>query len=256
MRRPFTPTEEKFLLDNRLILPSRKLAEELGCSRCKVQNYFRKHNLTLPKEVKERFRVEGMKGRTTLEPWQSEYIKKNYLELPEKTLAKHIGRSGTAVRIRLRQLGLVIPAEIIEKRKKESQFSKGNISHNKGKKQEEFMSPEAIERTKKTRFQKGSIPHNTKYNGYERIGKDGYVEIRVRRGKFMHKHRLVWEKEKGPIPEGHLVCFKDGNRRNFEIDNLELIDMKENMIRNSLQRFPEEVRPSLKLIWEINNELK
>ena len=35
------------------------------------------------------------------------------------------------------------------------QFPKGHVPRNKGKKQTDFMSAEAIERTKATRFQKG-----------------------------------------------------------------------------------------------------
>ena len=37
------------------------------------------------------------------------------------------------------------------------------------------------------------------------------------------KHRVVWEQAHGPIPEGYLVKFKDGNRMNCSIDNLYLV---------------------------------
>ena len=40
---------------------------------------------------------------------------------------------------------------------------------------------------------------------------------------FAMKHRLIWEMNKGPIPENMVVIFKDGNKRNFDIANLALI---------------------------------
>ena len=73
-RKPFTPSQVKLLLENRLQCPSRKLADMLGCSRGKVQSYFRKNNLKLPKEISEKFRREAMKGRTTFTSEQSEFI--------------------------------------------------------------------------------------------------------------------------------------------------------------------------------------
>ena len=34
------------------------------------------------------------------------------------------------------------------------------------------------------------------------------------------KHRWLWERANGKIPEGHVVVFADGNKSNFELDNL------------------------------------
>jgi hypothetical protein len=42
----------------------------------------------------------------------------------------------------------------------DARFKKGTSPPNKGRKQEDWMSPEAIERTKGTRFQKGQMPSN------------------------------------------------------------------------------------------------
>jgi hypothetical protein len=51
-------------------------------------------------------------------------------------------------------------------------FKKGQLPVNKGKKQIEFMSIEAIKKTVATRFKKGNKPHNT----YE---KDGIITSRI-----------------------------------------------------------------------------
>lgn len=49
----------------------------------------------------------------------------------------------------------------------------------------------------------------------------------------MLKHRYVWEQAHGPIPEGMMVIFLDGNTRNCELSNLALIVKEENVILNA-----------------------
>jgi hypothetical protein len=129
-----------------------------------------------------------------------------------------------------------------------SWFKVGNISHNKGKK----MPADVYNRCSKTMFKKGATPHNTKHDGYERITVDGYVEIRIKKGVFKLKHRIIYEQHYGSIPKGMYVVFKDRNKLNFNIDNLELITKKEHMARNTIQRFPKE----LKEVIFINSKLK
>jgi hypothetical protein len=56
----------------------------------------------------------------------------------------------------------------------------------------------------------------------------GYVEVKVRerpstpsgRDNWALKHVLAYERAHGPVPEGHVVLFADGDRRNFDPDNL------------------------------------
>lgn len=255
-RQPFTPEEEKFLRDNRLKMPSRKLAEHLGCSKTKVQCYFRKHNITIPRELAIRFRAEALKGRTSFTPEMDKVLIENCLTMPIKPLGEKIGKSWTGISVRLRQLGLEIPKELRQQRKKIGQLKRGNVPANKGKKQHEFMTPEAIERTKGTRFKKGQVPPNTKWDGYQRISKDGYIEERVSRGKFMHKHVVIWEQHHGKkVPKGHCVVFEDGNNRNFEPSNLKLLSRAENMLRNSVQNYPKEVRQVIHMTGVLKRKL-
>jgi len=113
---------------------------------------------------------------------------------------------------------------------------------NKGKKQSDYMSPEMIERTAKTRFKKGQDPHNTVDIGFERLSKDGYIEVKVRHLKgngsnnlnFEFKHRIVYEENFGAIPKGMIVEFLDGDKLNFDPANLVLRTRKENLLRNSM----------------------
>ena len=113
------------------------------------------------------------------------------------------------------------------------QFKKGMASFNKGLKQTDFMSPEAIERTKATRFQKGQESHNKRPVGSERFTREGFIEVKVAEPNVWKlKHRLVWEEANGEVPDKHVVTFLDGNKQNVALENLRLITMEENAYLN------------------------
>lgn len=73
-------------------------------------------------------------------------------------------------------------------------------------------------------FEKGQHSHNRLPIGAESVRGDRYVLVKVRDGSlndnWRPKHHIIWEKEHGPIPEGHVILFGDGDNRNFDIDNL------------------------------------
>ena len=115
----------------------------------------------------------------------------------------------------------------------ETTFKKGQVPFNKGMKQSDYMSAEAIERTKVTRFKTGQKPINWEPIGYERTTRDGYIEVKVRDEKGVHstknfelKHRVLWEKHHGEIPEEHIVIFKNGDPQDIRIENLMMIPRK------------------------------
>lgn len=49
-------------------------------------------------------------------------------------------------------------------------------------------------------------------------------------------HRLVAESFIGPIPSGHVVNHKDGNKKNNYLNNIEIISQRDNCIHASLSR--------------------
>jgi len=140
------------------------------------------------------------------------------------------------------------------------QFKKGQTPSNKGKKQTEYMSKEAIERTKGTRFSKGNVPPNRKPIGHKRITKDGYIEVKVRdlnkNENFELKHRLIWEKHNGPIPKGYNVQFKDGNKQNCKIENLKCISNAELAEMNRCTKYPAELQRAIKLNNKLRKQIK
>ena len=63
------------------------------------------------------------------------------------------------------------------------------------------------------------------HNGYTLIKVDEIAEWR-------ELHKVVWEEKNGPIPEGHVLIFADGNKQNCSIDNLLLVTKAENVTMN------------------------
>ena len=96
-------------------------------------------------------------------------------------------------------------------------FEKGHATWNKGTK--------GLTKANVTSFKKGQKSHNYKPVGSERITKDGYCEIEVSDTgrRWRPKHVLIYEKHHGKVPKGSAVIFLDGDKRNFDIDNLYLV---------------------------------
>lgn len=107
------------------------------------------------------------------------------------------------------------------------QFKKGQEPWNKG------IKGIYAKGCEKTWFKKGNTPVNHKPVGSERITVDGYTEIKVAEpNKWRLKQQLIWEKYNGTIPKGYSILFGDGNKRNFDIDNLILVSRQQLLIMN------------------------
>lgn len=114
-----------------------------------------------------------------------------------------------------------------------TQFQKGQEPANKGLKWDDYLPKEKQEKALKTTFKKGTRPKNYRPVGSERITKDGYIEIKIQDPDVWEtKHRIIWEKVHGPIPEGYRLMFLDGNRKNCKIDNLKLVPYAISAIMN------------------------
>lgn len=104
-------------------------------------------------------------------------------------------------------------------------FPKGNTPFNKGRKG--YCAPGA----EKGWFKEGQAPANRLPMWSERIGKDGYIEMKVpvenpytgHKTRFMHKHRYLWERQNGHLPEGHALKCLDGDKSNTDPSNWEAI---------------------------------
>ena len=57
------------------------------------------------------------------------------------------------------------------------------------------------------------------------------------------------------IPAGHALVFRDGNKRNFDIHNLELVPRAELMRRNSLHRHGPDIARAYQLVSALNRKI-
>lgn len=97
-----------------------------------------------------------------------------------------------------------------------------------------------------TQFAKGSKPHNWLPIGSERL-LDGYLQRKMTDTGYPPRdwrpvHVLNWEALNGPVPPGHALAFRDGNKTNIDPVNLELISRKELMARNTIHNLPPQIK--------------
>ena len=193
-------------------------------------------------------------------PEEDEQLKALYSNTVAFDIAKVLDRSLRSIYDRAKILGIKKPIDFIAQRSaenhknglndgsKKTQFAKGHKSWNKGTK--------GLTTANSYSFPKGNMPHN-----YQPVGsivpiKGGYSKIKIadpKEWKLLHVH--IWEQANGPVPKKHVVVFKDGNAKNFNLDNLQLLTMKENMLRNSIQNYPEEIKSTIRVLTKLNKTI-
>ena len=135
-----------------------------------------------------------------------------------------------------------------------NQFKPGHTPHNKGKQ----ISAEIYEKVAPTMFKRGNKPHNTKPNGTINIRADKsgrlYQYIKIKDSHWELLQRYVWTQANGEIPQGSVVIFLDGNYLNCDISNLQVISRRENMARNTIQRYPAELQQIMKLTCKLKRK--
>jgi len=67
-----------------------------------------------------------------------------------------------------------------------------------------------------------SVGHPRKLPGYERKAR-GYIYVKVDECHWRLKHYLIWEAANGPVPEGFVLYFVDGDRYNLRLENIKPI---------------------------------
>lgn len=198
--------------------------------------------------------------------WTGEEIailREAYPNVSTKEVAERLGRGLRAVYERALALGIRKSAAYMASgvagrldgiRGQGTRFKSGMTPWNKGMR---FI---AGGRSSETRFKKGRKPHTWNPIGHERISKDGYLQRKmsdtgVTRRDYVNVHHLVWREAGFEIPPGHMVCFRDGNKTNITLCNLELISRRENMSRNSVHNLPKEVVEVMQLRGALNRKI-
>ena len=227
MSRIYTPSEIEFIRKHYPEQGADWVAEKIGKKRSQVKQFATR---------------EKIKRTNFRHSWTNDEIGRLTNEFSTRltvNLADEMGLTYTQISNMAHKLGLVkaadfyslpeMVAQIATRTPSSTTFEKGHTPVNKGK----GMSDEIREKVKHTWFELGHEPHNTKYDGYERIKKDGYREIRISKGNFELLHRYNWEKVNRPIPKDNILRSKDGDPKNCDPDNWYLIDRASQLAANS-----------------------
>jgi hypothetical protein len=210
--------------------------------------------------MSERY-AEPRRGRR---PWtwpEDQALLKRYPHERTVDLARELRRSPSAVSARAGLFGLHKSDAYLESpaacrlRRGDNvgaafRFRKGHVPANKGLRRPGW----AAGRMAETQFRKGQMPQTWVPVGTEVVDSGGYRKRKVSddrtkasRFNWRFVHVLLWERAHGPVPPGHAVVFRNGDRRDLRLGNLELVSRRELMRRNSVHRLPKALAEVIQL---------
>lgn len=138
-------------------------------------------------------------------------------------------------------------------------FQKGHKPWNTGSKGLSLTGPNS------GTFKKGSVPPNRKPLWSERSDPDGYTWMKVPEEdpytgfptRYKLKHKWIYEQKYGPVPKGHIVIFKDQNKRNFDPENLEAIKRADlaRLNQAGYKKAPGELKPSIMALCRLKTKI-
>lgn len=184
-------------------------------------------------------------------PEEEASLRKLYATHTARQIGELLGRSKASIKNRIHKLGLVCG-------KNPGRFAPGAAPWNKG------ISFNAGGRSAETRFKPGHLSGRAKQIakpiGHERISKDGYLERKISDDPVFNRrwravHILLWEAAHGPLPKGHAIVFKDGDKRHIALDNLQLVTRDELMLRNTLHNYGPEIARVIQLKGAITRQI-
>lgn len=209
-------------------------------------------------------RLKLEEGRRRRRPWSAEELEWLHHAFPNQkttSLAIAMGRSVNAVYDAAHLHGIRKSAEwyagecsgrmnIAHHGGRAHRFPKGHVPANKGMRRPGW----APGRMATTQFKKGGQNHNAMPLGSTRIV-DGYLYLKVAEVMYVPYtvnwkplHMLNWERANGrPVPPGHCLAFRDGDRMNVEPENVELLTRAQNMARNTIHNLPAPLKEVIRL---------
>ena len=229
------------------------IAARLGCEESTARKMQRELDLRPRKFERERWSEQE---RTTL--------KRMYAETSTDEIAKLLGRSRGKVYQQAGKMGLKKSDAYMEvcaaacgaglaQSGKGNRFPKGHVPANKGQRRPGY----SVGRMSETQFKKGNRSGFAE-KLWHPVGSvvadlEGFLRVKIRERinglpAGWHKdiwpllHHRTWQEHRGPIPAGHKVVFKNGDRSNCAIENLELITDAEMMRRNTIHNLPPDLK--------------
>lgn len=192
-------------------------------------------------------------------------LRRRYPNELTAAIASDLGRSINQVHAKANALGLAKSAEFLARPESgrldgeigaATRFQKGARPWNAGMKGLKVGG-----RAAETQFKPGSKPHTWAPIGSERVRSDGYLERKMTDTGYPPRdwvtiHTLLWQEHHGEIPKGYVVVFKDRDKTNIQLDNLELVSRAEMCRRNSIHRFPPELKQAIRTVGKLKRLIK
>lgn len=193
---------------------------------------------------------------------EEEMLRRRYPHELARVLARELGRPIHHIHAKAKRLGLSKSEEFLSSKAcrwdgsqgLSCRFPKGHEPWNMGLKG-------VATGGHATRFKPGHRPCNWLPVGSLRFSKEGYLQRKVTDTGYPPRdwkgvHILLWEEAHGPVPSGHCLAFRDGNKRNITLENLELITRAERMRRNTIHRYPPELKGAIRTLGRLKRTLK
>lgn len=187
-----------------------------------------------------------------------------YPDTSNAVLSRVFNRPARAIGLKARSMGLKKSAKFMAY--ESGRIRPGQTPWNKGVKGSTGTQAGCLA----TQFRPGRDPseaRNYRPIGSLRITKDGYLEQKTTDDQSVYParrwvamHRIVWERENGQVPPGHIVVFRQGMLTTdtdlITVDRLECITRAENMRRNTCHRYGKEVAQLIQLRGVITRKIR
>jgi hypothetical protein len=137
-------------------------------------------------------------------------------------------------------------------------FKKGHKTWNKGFKGLSIGG-------KETQFKKGNLPPQTRYFGqpyFYKLIRNGHINKfwfiqKLGSNERLNYARYIWEQEYGTIPKDSIIFYVNGvdETKPPTISDLGIMSKSENLKRNTIHRYPKELRLSMRLLKKLKREI-
>jgi hypothetical protein len=208
-------------------------------------------------------------GAVMIKRWtvdEVNYLREHYADKTALSVGMAIGKTESQVHNKAFHLKLKKSPEFLAKAGRElaskegasvGRFKSGHQTWNKGIK----VSTGLHDASRASQFKIGQLPHNHHPIGYERVDCEGYLHRKISdtghtKRDFKLVHHIIWQSVHGEIPSGCYIVFSDGNKANFDIDNLVCLTKAENMKRNTIHRFSPELKEAIRLTKKLQKLIK
>jgi len=238
------------------------------CSRC-LPDVMRAFERALVRSGREPRRPRYRAGKRLWEPADDDVMRRFYPGMSTAKLARRLRRSVCSVNARADLLGLrkseayLASPDACRLRRGDDvgaafRFPPGHVPANKGLRRPGWFAG----RMRETQFKRGGVSHTWKPIGATRLV-DGYVYRKVTDVRHVPwtvnwkpEHVLIWERVHGPVPAGHRLWFKNGDKTDIRLDNLECISGREAMARTTVHNLPKPIAQTVQLLGALNRQIR